>query len=363
MKVFIIIIGILFIVLVIILRSHFEDSQHILVQNESKKTVTQVRVTPEATQQKQQTALFIPYWSINSDISKETGYNRMIYFGISPDQNGINASDQGYKDLSQFVSLVPDTTEKLLVLRMLDSDNTFSILKNKSLEDRIIQQTVALAKQNKFAGVVLDLEVASLPFSSVVSEINEYVARMYSAVTSAKMKFSLTLYGDTFYRIRPYDVASLVSHSDEIFVMAYDFSKANGDPGPNFPLYGATIYGYDFTVMVNDFLNIVPKNKLTFVFGMYGYDWIIDSKNKSIQQAKSLSDLQVKEQFLNSCTFSNCLISRDTGKSAETEITYIDKNGQHHILWFEDMQSVQQKSDFLKKNGLMSTGYWAYSYF
>jgi spore germination protein YaaH len=49
--------------------------------------------------------------------------------------------------------------------------------------------------------------------------------------------------------------------------------------------------------------------------------------------------------------------------SAETVIHYTDDTGQKHIVWFEDMQSVNTKEQFLRKKGIGNFAFWANSYF
>ena len=81
-------------------------------------------------------------------------------------------------------------------------------------------------------------------------------------------------------------------------IMAYDFHKVKGNPGPNFPLNGKETYGYDLQKMTDDFLQFVPPEKLTIIFGLFGYDWVIDDKNNALQSGEALSYLQIKQKFL-----------------------------------------------------------------
>ncbi len=306
--------------------------------------------------------LFVPYWALTQDKIPSDDYDQFIYFGIAVNNQGIDKVEQGFTGLERFVKTADASKEKLLAVRMLDKDTNFAILKDKSLQEKIIQQTIDLAKQNEFGGIVLDLEISSLPFASVTTQMNDFVAAFYKAAKKENLSFSLVLFGDTFYKLRPYDVVSLVKTTDHMLIMAYDFHKAKGEPGPNFPFSGKETYGYDFKTMTEDFLNIVPAERLTIVFGMFGYDWVVDENGKAIETGKSLSLFSIKEKFINNCLFKNCKVKRDE-ESAETKISYIDNKGNHHIVWFEDEESVAKKMEFLKEKGLNSIGYWAYSYY
>jgi len=49
--------------------------------------------------------------------------------------------------------------------------------------------------------------------------------------------------------------------------------------------------------------------------------------------------------------------------SAETVIHYTDDAHQKHVVWFEDMQSINIKEQMLRKKGIENFSFWANSYF
>jgi len=245
---------------------------------------------------------------------------------------------------------------------MIDSDVNFDILKNKNVQEKIIDESSKIAKLNSFNGIVLDFETSSLSFATVTNEITDFMTLYAQKVHAQNLKFAITLYGDTFYLSRPYDVAKLAKVTDEVFIMAYDFTKSRDNPGPNFPYGGTNIYGYDFQTMIRDFEKNAPADKLTPVFGMFGYDWIVDSQGHSVGDGTSLALTDIQGKFINTCIAKNCSESRDSA-SAEPEIKYIDSDNKNHVIWFEDNESVGVKVKFLGENGISSTAYWAYTYY
>lgn len=310
------------------------------------------------------TSLFVPYWTLkdSSTNSEQVVYDEYIYFGIMPNKDGIDMKEQGAKQLDAFLDFVPSGKKKYLSLRMIDSDTNFAILKSSTKQNTIIKQTIEIAKDNKFDGIVLDLEVSAIPFESLVKQITDFTTLFYKQAKNEDLEFAITMYGDVFYRVRPFDVKALASQTDRVMIMAYDFSKARGNPGPNFPLHGSETYGYDLEKMTSDFSKVVPLKKITVIFGLFGYDWLVDNKEKTLQQAGAVTNQEVEKKFIESCQQKSCSFSRDS-KSAETEIHYIDKEGRKHLIWFEDMDSVAAKKEFLKSRGISSFSYWAHSYF
>lgn len=307
-------------------------------------------------------SLFVPYWAVKGKIDDATQYNSYIYFGVATTTNGLDMREAGGVALDAFAASVPQDGKKLLVVRMIDKDTNFAILKDEAAQLKIIAQTISLAKEKKFDGVVLDLEVSAIPFDSLVQQINSFTKLFYQEVKRNNLSFSLTVYGDVFYRLRPFDVKVLSKNADQVMVMAYDFSKAKGNPGPNFPLQGKDVYGYDYEEMIDDFLRVVPAEKLTVIFGLFGYDWLVDGRGQTLQQGKAVTTQAAESQFIEICKQKSCSFSRDS-KAFETQINYVAKDGSKHIIWFEDMQSVEAKKEFLKSRGINSFSYWAYSYF
>lgn len=337
--------------------------QSLLPQRKQLSSKISLPVTPTASPRIQtpitQESLFVPYWTLGT-AQIPSSHNTYIYFGVVPGDNGIDTKEPGFVHLSSFTGSIVSSAKTLLTVRMIDQSTTEKILSDKDLQQKVITDAITLAKQKQFSGIVLDLEYNAIAFESVVNSITNFSTIFADTVKAHDLSFYQTLYGDTFYRGRPYNVKKIADRSDGIFVMAYDFHKANGDPGPNFPLIDRGD-GYDFKQMTNDFLKYVPADKITVVFGLFGYDWTVDEKGQSQKQAESLSTNQILQKFVRQCSFKDCAVNKND--SFETNVIYKDENGLKHTVWFEDLTSVDRKKDFLQTKGVSSIGFWANGYF
>ncbi len=326
---------------------------------------TEKKETPKKLEKKQspshlggvirQKSIFLPYWSIDENEIAVNDYERIIYFGITGTTNGIDKDDAGYTALENFKKQDTRNKQSLLTVRMTNSDVNFSVLQNLDSQEKIIDQAIEIAKEFNFDGVVLDFELFSLFDERVPMQINEFVQRFYKKAKDDNLTFVLTIYGDVFYRKRPYDISTLSKNSDEIMIMAYDFHKSSGEPGPNFPLP-------EFKTMISDFLKVVTEEKLTLVFGMYGYDWTVDEQKRPLKQASAVTLNQIRDKYLENCSFKNCVVFRDK-TSSESEINFVDESGRSHIIWFEDEKSVEEKIKTLQQKNISKVAYWAYGYF
>ena len=357
--IFVLLLGILAVLVTkhdVIFKKHVAPAANVILTPSSFPTPTQ-----SARKLIETKAIFVPYWSLGSNDLVIDQYDRVFYFGVKATFSGINKSDDGYRKLPIFVEKTAGK-KTYFTIQMLDDTANDAVLRNSKIQETISREAIQLAKENSFSGIVLDLELKPTLDEKEAGRVNDFVHKLYTVAKSQDILLSLAMYGDTFYRNRPFDVSYLAKNSDEILIMAYDFHKSRGDPGPNFPLDGATIYGYDFAQMLTDYGKFVPPDKTTVVFGMYGYDWTVDEKQRPIKPAKALSLLDIKKQFIDSCQWKNCLVNRDS-VSGETEVDYVEAPYQLHIVWFEDEESIRVKGEALRGKGIGSTAYWVYGYF
>jgi spore germination protein YaaH len=318
-------------------------------------TIPSITASPMKTGTKARLSLFVPYWTLSGDKIETDGFDKIIYFGITP-------SEQDEKQLQKFNDSLTNDTKKLLALRMTDSQENARLLGDLPQLQKIIDRTTETAVKNNMQGIVLDLELSAIPFDSTIKQINKFVSMFYAASKKNNLTFTIALYGDSFYRARPFDAKTLAQNADEIMIMAYDLNKANGNPGPNFPLGGGQKFGYDMTRMSDDFLKVMRAEKVTVIFGLFGYDWEVSEKGQAVQEAKALTLVQIKQEFIDKCEFKKCVIKQDK-EAGETQIRYTDNENKDHVVWFEDMESIRQKKAYLQQKGINSFSYWAYSYF
>ncbi len=326
-----------------------------------EKTQKNTVVSPTIIIREEKSSIFVPYWAIPKTPENLQKYDTVIYFGIAPKGETINTQDAGYLRLKQFTKIA-EGKSKLLAVRMLDSKTNFTILENKKNQNIFITETIKIAKEYGFDGIVLNLELSALPFESVIQNINKFIESFSFSVKKEDLTFSMTIYGDTYYRVRPFEISTLSKYVDQLYLMAYDLHKAGGNPGPNFPLSGQETYGYDMELLINRLTQDAPLEKIVFIFGLYGYDWEIDEKNISQKIGVSRSTSEIESMIYKDCKKLNCFLEKDE-ESKETTVSYKDANGKKHIIWFETLESVNQKIKYLKSKGLYQFSYWAYSYF
>jgi len=312
-------------------------------------------------------SLFVPYWLINDSFAipqaPSAHLDVLLYFGVTPQSNGtLQTDDPGYKNVQNFREATQNIdAQTFITVRMMNEDIIEAILKSPEKQAILAAEVLDLAIQYHFNGIALDLEHSVLPTQETIDRITAFVRTLSRSIHAQDTQFALILYGDTYFRIRPYDVKKLADSIDMLYIMAYDFHKTFGTPGPNFPLQQGSIYPYSLDRMLADFSNDIPTSKISIIFGLFGYDWAVDEQNRPLMRAGALTFAQIRSRFYENCPFEKCTITRDS-TSAEQKIVYL-KDGRQHVVWFEDPTSIQKKSDLLRVRGVSRIGFWAHGYY
>lgn len=326
------------------------------------ENITQITPTPEIIPQKKEVKyIFVPYWSFTKNIVEDSEAS-LIYFGLGVNDKGLEKEDQGYKKMKGFLTLTPNARERILTIRMTDKTINAKVIKDVSLQQKIIAEAIEIALDSKFDGILLDYETSAFAFDSTTNNISVFQKLFAEKVKEKNLIFYTAIYGDTYFQSRPFDVKKIGNASDKVIVMAYDFSKSRGNPGPNFPLFDNRIYGYSFEKMVGDFQKDVDNQKLIVAMGYFGYDWRVNEIGESVTTGVPLSTNEINNEFVEKCKYKKCVLTRDE-KSLEPSVSYEDEGGEGHIIWFEDKVSVDKKIEFLKSKGILETASWAYSYY
>lgn len=299
-------------------------------------------------------SVFVPYWALGQDDMSTIPYDTIYYFGLAVDEKGIVINDPGYKNLAY--TSCPNDKTCILVLRMLNNEANKKILADSKLQTQIINDALTVANKYYYSGVALDLELLELFNSEITTQITKFVQLYYTVLHEDYKTLSFITYGDSYFRKRPFDMKSISESTDEVMVMAYDFHKSYGEPGPNFSFDEKSKYGYDFKQMISDYTSEVSREKLTIIFGMYGYDWTLNEQGTPLKRAEAVTVKQI-----NGLTNSGLRIT--TLPSKEKKLEYTDSSKFKHVIWYEDKESAEVKTQYLHENGIGSVSFWAYGYF
>lgn len=313
----------------------------------------------------QEVSFFVPYWNIDESVTQQPQFgleklpSRALYFGIPVTTEEVVLSEADRRQVREFSSRF-GKFKRSLTLRMTSTQVNLAILEDGDAWASIGTSTIALATEYGFDRVILDLEVSTLPTESVKKQIVDFSSYLGSQIHKANLGFDMTIYGDVLYRGRPYDLAALDNHVDRWYIMAYDFHKAGGLPGPSFPLRQGDLYPYSFEALLKQWP--LQKEKTHIVLGMFGYTWRVDDRGRPLRAASAVTTLQGINKKSRCERSGGCSIKRDP-VSSEMVIREPVEGGYWDETWYNDAQSTTDKISFLRSNGFLSISFWALGYF
>ena len=106
------------------------NHEHELDQ-EQKPKISPYVLTPTSAP-KRNSSIFIPYWTDwKTGTAGLSAYDGYIYFGVVPGKSGINTTDAGYTNISNFNAVVTPGKPKWLTIRTTNSSESTDILRNQ----------------------------------------------------------------------------------------------------------------------------------------------------------------------------------------------------------------------------------------
>lgn len=332
---------------------------------------------------------FAPYWNLKKlDNINFNSLSTLAYFDMPLLENGdFDTTSPGYQKFE-----TPEATalfnkahgfgsKVVLTITIMQNDAIETFLESQDAQKQAIDNTVSLVKQKGLDGINVDVEyvgsadsVKREQFSSFVKKITD---RMHSEKSGSKVTVSVYAASAKYKKL--YDIAYLGKYSDGIFMMAYDFATKGADTAmPTAPLYGYKEgkYWYDISTAVDDFLKVMPANKLILGLPWYGYDYPVtkpsvnakrDSYSYWYKAWVTKYRFVWKKAFYTAPSFVQTYKKGQEEDIAQTGWDNVGKVGWKaykddegwRMYFLEDEKSLGIKYDFAKEKKLGGVGIWA----
>lgn len=238
-----------------------------------------------------------------------------------------------------------------MLISTLTSQGTFSnelagiLLNDPELQLKLINNIIANMKEKGYRALDIDFEY--LPVENRQNYI-DFVTRLteelnnngfYSLVALAP-KTSTTQPGLLY---ESHDYFGLGRAANLALLMTYEWGYTYGPPLPVAPLPNVErVISYGVTQ--------IPSQQILMGIPLYGYDWKIPYIKGTM--AKSLSPQQAVELALEKGTE----IEYDDYQQAP--YFYYTDNGQQHVVWFENLRSIDAKLNLIENYVLAGGSLW-----
>lgn len=220
------------------------------------------------------------------------------------------------------------------------------LVENEEIQDRLIEEMLQTVRDRGYAGADIDFEYIlpenRLQFADFVGKARKRMNENgYQVSVAVAPKVSD---GQKGLLVEGLDYALIGENADFVFLMTYEWGYTYGPPMAVAPL--------DKVRQVVEYaVTKIPQEKLIMGVPNYGYDWPLPYE-RGITRARTVGNVEAVE------------IAAANGASIEYAqvaqspwFTYRIA-GIEHVVWFEDVRSIEAKWNLAREYSLSGVWYW-----
>jgi spore germination protein len=268
-------------------------------------------------------------------------------YGFTSDGALIGIDDQPLINLAYRYQTAP-----VMLLTSLTEDGTFSserasrLFREPALHNTVLENVTATMHEKGYLGLDIDFEfIKPEDKEPFLRFLETYAARMHAEgffiSTDLAPKTSSEQEGLLY---ESHDYAAVGEISDFVLLMTYEWGYTYGPPMAVAPLN-------QVRRVVDYAVKEIPREKILMGIPNYGYDWILPYE-RSVTRATSIGN----EYAVEIAARNNVAIQFD--EAAASPFFQYARDGLQHIVWFEDVRSIQAKYNLMDEYGLLGAGYW-----
>lgn len=292
---------------------------------------------------------YISHWVLQQTLPY---LNRLFVFsyGFTPEGEIVlpPRDDTWMIAMSQENNTIP-----ILTLTPFGADGKFNnnlihqVVTNSEVTDRLLGNLVLFMQEKQYKGIDIDFEY-------ILAEdrdfFTEFVRRTVEVMHENGFTVSVALAPKTsadqkglLYEGKDY--AALGEAADEVLLMTYEWGYKFGPPMAVAPL--------NMVRKVLDYaVTEIEPAKINLGIPNYGYDWPLPFV-RGETEARTIGNVEAVQIAIN---YGADIQFDETARSSY--FYYTDENGAAHVVWFEDVRSLQDKYALLDEYGLKGIGVW-----
>ena len=257
-----------------------------------------------------------------------------------------------YDDSWMIVPALEQGVVSVLTLTPLTSAGNFdnnlisAIVRNNDAQRALFENLADTMLAKGYIGVNLDFEYVKAEDRDYYTEFVRNCAERlheqgYQVSVALSPKTSDNQVGELYEGI---DYDAIGEIADTVILMTYEWGYTYGPPMAVAPL--------DKVREVMEYATSrISLAKIMMGIPNYGYDWTLPFVEGE-SQAESIGNVEAIQRAIEN----NAEIQFDA--VAQSPYFYYVRNGIQHVVWFEDVRSLQAKFDLIKRFGVRGATYW-----
>lgn len=241
----------------------------------------------------------------------------------------------------------------ILTLTPFGQDGKFNnnliheVIINETVTDRLLMNLVSLMQEKGYGGIDIDFEyilAGDRDFFTAFVQRTAEIMHSYGFTVSVALapKTSADQKG-LLYEGKDY--AAIGAAADEVLLMTYEWGYKYGPPMAVAPLNMVRR-------VVEYAVSEIDNSKINLGIANYGYDWPLPfvRGETAARTIGNIEAIQIAIQYGAQIRFDEL--------SQSPYFNYTDEEGTEHVVWYEDVRSLQGKYDLMDEYRLKGIGVW-----
>jgi len=274
-------------------------------------------------------------------------YLTIFGYGFTETGELITIDDQPLINLAYQYQTAP-----VMLLSSITEDGNFSsahasrLFQDLELQNKVIDNIITVMLEKGYLGLDIDFEYIEAKDSDAYIRFLQNITDRLHAYnffvnTDLAPKISSEQEG-LLYEAHDYGLIGAIT--DTVLLMTYEWGYTYGPPMAVAPLNKVReVISYAVTQ--------IPPGKILMGIPNYGYDWPLPYE-RGITMATNIGN----EEAIQIADQANVQIQFDT--TAQSPYFEYWNNNREHIVWFEDVRSIQAKFELMDEFSLLGAGYW-----
>lgn len=323
---------------------------------------------------------FLPYWTI-SDTVIQPEMTHLGYFslGIAADGSLRLRSDDGSYEpgynklvsdeqlLEHFATMETQGGSTELVLTQFLSNDIRDFLASKNAQQKLFESLDSVLLAYPFSGINVDIELNGSGTPKMRQDMTDFIKDLHAHINSKYegISISVDMYASASSNTQIWDIPAIEPYVDYIVVMAYDFHRRGStQAGPVAPLFGGKeFWDSDINQHLQEFVKMVPAEKVLLGIPFYGYEWQTtsrDSQSHTFPDTGATAPIYKVEKLLE--RKEELKVQEHWNEEALSPyISYVE-DGETYVLYYENSRSISYKLDYVNQLDLGGIAIWAIGY-
>lgn len=275
-------------------------------------------------------------------------YLLIFSYGFTPAGDLVTIDDDELIAIAQEFGVAP-----AMVLAPMNAEGEFSselasqLFRDDAAEDRLIENIVTTMQAKGYRAVDIDFEfILPADKEAFLSFITKMQARLSQEGLLTFVALAPKTSGEmTGLLYEAHDYPTIGAVADDVLLMTYEWGYTYGPPMATAPLNNVRrvlVYG----------TSVIDPNKILMGIPNYAYDWPLPFVRNETA-AESISNQEAIER----AALNNVIILFDE-QAQSPHYFYTTEQGVQHVVWFDDVRSMNAKLRLIPELGLNGGSIW-----